>query len=341
MGAKKLSEERLQQFLENCLVNPDIEKAMRAAGATGKNFYNWMHRSVKGDPETMLTWPREGGERIQFHEAYKMILAQWNLAYDARLREDVFLGVEEPVIDGAGRVVYEEDSALLAEYGGHTEKAREVAKLCGEYDYPYKHREREDGRLERIPLMKRVPAPATLKTHVAKSLMDRYNPAERREVNANVAGSVMVVGGSTSPQPNAALPPYHRDYRAPESDVPQLEAPRRKTMAERIAELRAKADKTPLEADLLQRLDAGVVNPSPLGAHGEQLDPRVGAIGAKHDEPEDHVGDQGRPQLQRQPPAPQPQAQPEPSRPPPAVAHRGDEVRMSLTNPRGGQQWIR
>ena len=77
----------------------------------------------------------------------------WRVKFDSTIRSDVELGIPRVILDQNHEVVYEKDSALLAEFGGDTPEARKRADDQFIFDYPYKHRMNEAGKFERVPLV--------------------------------------------------------------------------------------------------------------------------------------------------------------------------------------------
>ena len=108
------------------------------------------------------------------------------LNLDAQAREDLN-GIERPVIEG-GRFQYVIDAKAIAEYDNKRD-----AETFGNYtDWPYAHD--EDGA--RIILTVKEHVPAQLRLQGLKALMgDIWNVAEKRAVDTQVSGGVLVLHG--------------------------------------------------------------------------------------------------------------------------------------------------
>lgn len=254
-------EAKLCEFLDIIVHRPKMETACRAIGYSGKNIWRWLKRSAANDPKFLVRWPdRESEQQIQFCDAVMQARKMWRVVYDSTLREDVTIGVPE-VQTFQGEVVWEKDAEALVTWGGDTIEAREAAeRLGGLVDYPFKHRYNLNGKLERVPLQVYKTAPASLRQHVARSLLpEQYNPPEVRSVSTEHSSAVMIVG--------ATRPPYAKDYAAPPATT---ESPFRLELHERLAELKAR----------------GPIHRVPLDASGRKTMPKVGNGSASNDPPE-------------------------------------------------------
>jgi len=264
-------EERLQTLCDFLVENPVLQKASRYAGWSSKYIWTLLKRSSDGDPKFLIRWPdRESEQRIQFCEAVMQARKMWKASFDGELRAAVSVG-QPRVSTFQGEVVWQKDAEALAMWGGDTLEAKEAAwRLGGEDDYPYAHRINAKGKRERIPLILYEPAAASLKQHIARSVLpELYNPPEVRTISTEHSGRVLVVG--------AVKPPYARDYVAPQ-----------------VAD-------TPLKADLRARLAAlranGPANPVPLDNQGRRtIPPNLGG-GSPTNDPAEGIGRGQKPQL--------------------------------------------
>lgn len=194
----------------------------------------------------------------------------WCATYDGVLRADVTIG-QPKVQTFGGAIIWEQDAAALAQWGGDNLQSKEAAeRLGGLYDYPFKHKIGKSGRLERIPLVLYEAAPASLRQHVARSLMPtQYNPPENRQIATEHSGQVLVVG--------ASLPPYAKNYRAPM----EAATPLQRDLRARLADLRAK----------------GPTNPIPKDEHGRRTIPSIQTAPARSDDRPDGTGRGALPRL--------------------------------------------
>jgi hypothetical protein len=246
---------------------PKLEPASRAAGFGSKYIWNALKRSEAGDPRYLIAWPdRDAGEKIQFFEAVKLAIRQFKLKFSTTLYEESERGVPRLQIAG-GRVMYEEDAELLARFGDGPD-AKEIAALCGYPDFPYKHRINENGKEERIPLTVMEHVPATLRVHVARSILPGMNPPEHRSTVTSHSGSVMVI-----------KQPWAKDYVPPN-------APLRHDLPQRLADLRKRAPKpspqlpTPRTDDTRESAAAQPMRRAPANV-GHGPDPSDGGRGFK------------------------------------------------------------
>jgi hypothetical protein len=257
-------EAKLCDICDFLVENPKLQTACRYAGWSGKYIWTHLRRSSEGDPKYLIRWPdRESERRIQFADAVMQARKMWCATYDGVLRADVSIGQPRPQV-WQGEQVWEKDSALLTEWGGDTLQAKQAAEnLGGVVDYPYKHRVGRSGKLERVPLVIYERAPASLRQHVARSMMpSQYNPPENRQTSTEHTGTVLVVG--------ASLPPYAKNYQAP------MEAgtPLQRDLRARLAELRAKGPKHPI----------------PLDENGRKTIVSVQTVPIRPDDPPDRIG---------------------------------------------------
>jgi hypothetical protein len=259
MAKKVISDAHLQGALDALIVNPSITAAMAKVGVARELFYRWLRSDRR------ISWPdRTDTNKRLFHECYAHARRLSAIEFDARIRESVMLGDQVVATDPSGRIRWAEDPALLAEFARYGEKAAEVAGQLGVFDFPFVHKENDKGQLERVPLMIRNAAPATLRIHTARALLPGMNPASKQEttVDQKVASTVLVIGATQMPN----LPPYHRDYVPPEPA--QLEAPKPKSRLERLAELQTKfggQQLSPLVQDLISRAGQPPTHPTPQG----------------------------------------------------------------------------
>jgi hypothetical protein len=254
----KAFEAKLAEILDYLAQDPAIEPAFRAAGYTSKIIWEWIKRSGEGDPKYLVAWPDRKAEKIQFGEAIALARRLWKVRYDHTLRADVDRGQPEVQVF-QGEVVWEKDAALLAEWGDGPE-AKEAAERIGGYaDYPYKHRLNEFGKQERIPLVLYKSAAASLRQHVARSLIpSEYNPPEVRQVSSEHSGAVLIL--------NANRPAYAKDYVAPPSPIKQ-------DLQQRLADLRAR----------------GPAHKHATDANGHKVIPKIG-LGSSSNDPPEHTG---------------------------------------------------
>jgi hypothetical protein len=221
----------------NWLANrsPIYAEAMRSAGYKNDGtIVRWMQLSRQGREGYTVRWPMEDGPDVPFFQAINTARDIWIANAEARLRSDCDLGRERVLRDAKGDVIWEKCGALLAEWGGDTPEAKENAeRLGGVFDYPYQHRTNAEGKLERVPAVEYLIAPAALRQHIARSIMAGYNPSDRKEIDTRHSGGVMIFKatkqGDTLKGPP---PPYSREAMA--SEAKPL---------------------TPLQADLMKRLE--------------------------------------------------------------------------------------
>jgi hypothetical protein len=210
---------RLCHMLDSIVSDPKMEPAAVAAGFNKKYIWRALKRSGAGDPNYLVRWPdRDADEKIQFTDAVVLARNMWRVKFDATLRSDVEMGIPRVVLNQNHEVVYEKDSALLAEYGGDTTEARERADNDFVFDYPFKHRRNEQGKFERIPLTVYEAAPGALRQHVARSLLPDMNPSEHRTTTTSHSGAVLIIGNNA---------------RRDATDTPE-----RRTLQARLADLR-------------------------------------------------------------------------------------------------------
>jgi len=250
-------EAKLCEILDFLVQDPHMQRASRHAGYSSKYIWTMLKRSGEGDPKYLVRWPdRDCENRIQFGEAVALARRLWKVSFDHTLRSAVDIGVPE-VQTFQGEVIWEKDGALLAEYGGDTLDAKEVAeRIGGVLDYPYKHRVGPNGKLERIPLTLYKPAPGALRQHVARSLLpSEYNPPEVRQASSEHSGSVLIL--------NANRPAYAKDYVAPMTPIKQ-------DLQQRLADLRAK----------------GPTHKHATDANGHKTIPKIGNGSTTNDPPE-------------------------------------------------------
>lgn len=258
-------EARLCEILDFLVQDPHMQRASRYVGYHPKWIWTALKRSSEGDAKYLVRWPdRESEQKIQFAEAVVLARRLWKVQFDGTLRSAVDLGIPE-VQTFQGQVIWEQDAELLAEYGGDTLEAKSAAEgFGGEFDYPYRHRTGPNGKLERIPLEIMKPAPGALRQHVARSMIEEYNPPEHRVIDQQHSGAVLIL--------NANRAPYAKDYRPPEADAP--DTPIRRDLLARLADLRSKGPQHPL----------------PLDANGRRTIPKLGGQSASINDPPEGIG---------------------------------------------------
>jgi hypothetical protein len=248
-------ENRLCMILDRIVQDPKLERACRYVGYSPKYIWSMLKRSGDGDPKYLVRWPdRESEQRIQFCDGVELARRLWRVNFDHTLRADVSVGI--PVVQTfQGNVVYEKDPALLAQWGGDTQQAREDAeRMGGILDYPFKHKVGASGKLERIPLEVMMPAPGALKQHVARSVLpELYNPPENRQVSTQHSGAVLILN---------SRPPYAKDYVET--------SPIKRDLQQRLADLRAK----------------GPEHKHAVDAAGHKVIPKIGNGSTANDPPE-------------------------------------------------------
>jgi hypothetical protein len=219
-------EERLCIILDRIVMRPDMEPACRAAGYSPKYIWTMLKRSGDGDPRYLVRWPdREDQQQIQFCDAVLLARRLHTVKFDHTLRSAADVGV--PIVQVfQGAVCWEQDAALLAEWGGDNPESKETAeRIGGIKDYPFKHRMGNGGKMERIPLEIMQPAPGAFRAHIARSLMPQsYNPPENRQISTEHSGAVMILNGGR--------PAYAKDFVA--------NTPIKRDLQQRLADLRAK-----------------------------------------------------------------------------------------------------
>jgi hypothetical protein len=249
-------EERLCLILDRIVQDPTLERACRAAGYSGKYVWTMLKRSGDGDPRYLVRWPdRQSGQRIQFGDAIALARRLHTVKFDHTLRSAVDVGI--PIVQTfQGAVCWEQDAALLAEWGGDNPESKETAeRIGGVKDYPYKHRIGASGKLERIALEVYQPAPGALRQHVARSLMPgSYNPPENRSIATEHSGRVLIL--------NASRPAYAKDYTP--------DTPIKRDLQQRLADLRAKGPEHKHATD----------------AQGHKVIPKIGLGSTANDPPE-------------------------------------------------------
>lgn len=249
-------ENRLCMILDRIVQNPKLEPACRYAGYSPKYIWTLLQRSSDGNPKFLVRWPdRESEQRIQFCDAIMLARRLHKIQFDHTLRSAVDVGIPE-LQTFQGQVIWEQDPALLAQWGGDNAQAKEDAEgIGGVVDYPFKHRIGTSGKPERIPLEIYKPAPGALRQHVARSLMpDLYNPPENRTVSTEHSGSVLVL--------SAGRAPYAKDYTP--------DTPIKRDLQQRLADLRAKGPEHKHATD----------------ANGHKTIPKIGNGSEANDPPE-------------------------------------------------------
>jgi hypothetical protein len=258
----KPSRETLKQVLDFLVTNPVLSAATRSIGMSEGVIFLWAKRSRDdaGDPNSQfsLRWPDDDASAapIMFHDALVLARRMWIVNAEARLRSDCDLGRERVLRDPAGNVIWEKDSALLAQWGGDTPQAKIDAEgLGGVYDYPYQHRTNAANQLERVPAIEHVMAAAALRVHLARSLMDGWNPSSNVEQNTRVSGGVMILKATR--QGDAPPPAYSRAAMA----SPPM-SPLQEDLIKRLEDLRRDGPKNPRPSSPVTVLGRGGEKPS-------------------------------------------------------------------------------
>jgi hypothetical protein len=131
-------EDRLCLILDRVVQDPTLERACRAAGYSAKYIWTMLKRSGDGNPRYLVRWPdRQSGQRIQFGDAIALARRLHTVKFDHTLRSAVDVGI--PIVQVfQGQVIWEQDAALLAEWGGDNPESKETAeRIGGVKDYPY------------------------------------------------------------------------------------------------------------------------------------------------------------------------------------------------------------
>jgi hypothetical protein len=190
---------------------------------------------------------------------------------DATIRSAVDVGIPR-VVTFQGAVQWEQDGALLAEWGGDTPEAKEAAeRIGGIQDYPFKHQLDENGKLARVPLVLYEPAPAALRQHVIRSLLpSEFNPPEVRSISTEHSGAVLIMGANSRPA-------YAKDFQPPMT-------PLRQSLQEKLAELKARGPvhKHALDANghkTIPKIGNGSTSGDPVERNGYGATPQIDADG--------------------------------------------------------------
>lgn len=190
------SQENAKKILDRLCEKPSVSRASKVIlGTNSKIVWAWARNSAAdkansiADSKYIITgWPDDSEESrpLYFHEAMEISRKIHGLNLDADQREDLG-GMERPVIEG-GKFQYVVDELAIAQW----DNKEDAERIGGYVDWPYAH----DERGARIVLTVREHVPAALKIQGLRAIMgDIWNVAEKREVDTNVSGGVMVLHG--------------------------------------------------------------------------------------------------------------------------------------------------
>jgi hypothetical protein len=215
---------KVLDFLAN--VSPILADAMRAVGYAPGTVFLWAKLANEGDPRFLIRWPDPEGAEINFAAGIVLARSMQCAAFEATLRRDVTQGHPRVLRTPAGEVIYEQDHKLIAQWEGDADAARTIGGIADPF---YVHD--QDGA--RVPVIVFDPAPAMLRTHLARSVLGpQFNPGTNVSIDNRVSG-VMTISKATA---QGSPPPYAR--QKPEMASP-ADTPLRQDLLKRLADLRA------------------------------------------------------------------------------------------------------
>lgn len=198
------SPENAKLILNRLCEHPNVSAAGKLIGIPegSKTIWAWARNSaadkangITGSKYIITGWPDDDDRRpMFFFEAMELSRQIHALNLDAQAREDLN-GLERPVIEG-GRFQYVIDAKAVAEY----DNKRDAETFGGYFDWPYAH----DSEGARIVLTVKEHVPSQLRIQGLKALMgDIWNVAERKEIDTQISGGVMVLHGDANPPASA------------------------------------------------------------------------------------------------------------------------------------------
>jgi hypothetical protein len=239
--------ENLKKVLSLLAEGYSIRSSLKAIGSRNSDslIWNWLKKSYDGHSDFLIEgWPSEDNPPTQFFELFSQCRRMAAVAFESHLRECTAFGdlrvVRRP---GSNEPVYRRDLKAMgiAAQTFADPESEEAIKWMREFEgfehYPFLLG--PNGELQ--PELERVPSPAALRVHAARSTLGGtagWNPSQMSEVNAKVAGRVLVIGAATNNKGEAPRPSYAKPERETMSAL-QLDLQRR------LADLREHGPRNP------------------------------------------------------------------------------------------------
>jgi hypothetical protein len=194
-------------------VDPNLQACARHFKLSHGLFWQWCSASIEDEKafdrgeivESKYLLPEwQGRKNIWFHTAYSHSRELFALMLDSVHKSQMLKGVPRQVFADGGKVAYEIDHKLLADFEGDADAASKL----GVHDPFYRHA--EDG--SRIPMIVYDPLPASLQQHGLRVALPRlHNIATEENVNVNSTSRVLVIDDRPREQP---LTPLREDLLA-------------------------------------------------------------------------------------------------------------------------------
>lgn len=271
-----LTEENLIRCAEVATVRASWAVIAAHIGASEQTMYSWLHKSRKAEElhqtesPFFITWR---DEQAYWHRIMARARRDNILSLEAIIRDEVRNGLETPIYDGNGRVVWSVDPVAVAQYGDDKEAAE---GLGGYYDFPYLH----DARGGRIQATRREHVPASLRQKVLAGLLPQTF-GDKADVNVNHRGAIVHVIEPT---------PYHKLKAQHEADQQVVDGQFAEVAADgkpALAPPPLRKDIEFLRAEAARLMREGPKNPSPaLPVLDANLRP-VGSTKPVNDPPDD------------------------------------------------------
>jgi len=202
------SQENAKLILDRLCEHPSVTAAGKLLGIPkgSKTIWTWARDSARDkangitDSKYIITgWPDDAEEATRpmyFFEALELSRKIWTLNLHADTCETLN-GLERPVIEG-GKFQHVIDLKAIAEW----DNKEDAEKIGGYVDWPYAH----DAEGARIVLTVKEHVPAQLKIQGLKALLGEiWNVPEKREIDSQVTGGVLVLHGNAEPAPGNKL----------------------------------------------------------------------------------------------------------------------------------------
>lgn len=204
-NSKVLSIAALRKICEAEACGITFADACKSVGAGESTGRMWMTRSrqdaVANVGPTSSFFFQWRGKGALLHQHYARARMDRIERLENQVVSSVTEGREKPLFVGTQQV-FEQDAALLAEFGHHGDDARDICEIStGFQDYPFKHRLNADGKPERVPVMVKEYPAASLIQKVLSSNVDQY----RDQIDANVKHSGFVSVQQFPSKPKAVV----------------------------------------------------------------------------------------------------------------------------------------